>query len=29
MFCRYGQEYLKTFPRNDDIAIGSFKINID
>ena len=29
VFCRYGMEYLKTFPRPDDIAIGSYKINLD
>ena len=29
IFCRYGIEYLKSFPRNDDLAIGSYKINLD
>lgn len=29
VFSRYGLEYLKTFPRNDDLAIGSYKINLD
>jgi len=29
VFCRYGMEYLKSFPRLDDIAIGSYKINLD
>jgi hypothetical protein len=29
VFCRYGMDYLKTFPRVDDIAIGSYKINLD
>ena len=29
VFCRYGFEYLKSFPRQDDLAIGSFKINLD
>ena len=29
VFCRYGMEYLRSFPRNDDLAIGSFRINLD
>jgi hypothetical protein len=29
VFCRYGMEYLKSFPRVDDLAIGSYKINLD
>jgi hypothetical protein len=29
VFCRYGMEYLKSFPRQDDLAIGSYKINLD
>jgi len=29
VYCRYGLDYLKSFPRNDDMAIGSFKINVD
>ena len=29
VFCRYGMEYLKSFPRNDDLAIGSYRINLD
>jgi hypothetical protein len=29
VFCRYGIEYLKSFPRIDDLAIGSYKINLD
>lgn len=29
VFCRYGIEYLKSFPRLDDLAIGSFRINLD
>ena len=29
VFCRYGMEYLKSFPRNDDLAMGSFRINLD
>ena len=29
IFCRYGSEYLKSFPRNDDVAVGSYKINVE
>ena len=29
VFCRFGIEYLKSFPRLDDLAIGSYKINLD
>ena len=29
VFSRYGMDYLKTFPRGDDMAIGSYKINLD
>ena len=29
VYCRYGREYLKSFPRNDDVAIGSYKINVE
>lgn len=29
VFCRYGLDYLKSFPRCDDLAIGSYKINLD
>lgn len=29
VFCRYGLDYLKSFPRADDMAIGSIKINLD
>ena len=29
IFCRYGLDYLKSFPRADDLAIGSIKINLD
>lgn len=29
VFCRYGLEYLHSFPRNDDTAIASFRINLD
>ena len=29
VFCRYGMDYLKSFPRMDDLAIGSFRINLD
>ena len=29
VYCRFGFDYLKSFPRNDDLAIGSFKINLD
>ena len=29
VFCRYGLDYLHSFPRNDDMAIGSFRINLD
>lgn len=29
VFCRYGLDYLHEFPRDDDIAIGSFRINLD
>ena len=29
IFCRYGLDYLKSFPRADDLAIGSYKINLD
>ena len=29
VFCRYGMEYLKSFPRNDEVQIGSYKINLD
>jgi len=29
VFCRYGMDYLKSFPRMDDLAIGSYKINLD
>jgi hypothetical protein len=29
VFSRYGMDYLKSFPRVDDLAIGSYKINLD
>lgn len=29
VYCRYGLDYLKSFPRCDDLAIGSYKINLD
>jgi hypothetical protein len=29
VFCRYGLDYLHSFPRDDDLAIGSFRINLD
>jgi len=29
VFCRYGMDYLKTFPRGDDLSICSYKINLD
>ena len=29
VFCRYGMDYLKTFPRADDLSICSYKINLD
>ena len=29
VFCRYGYEYLKSFPRNDDLTIASFRVNLD
>ena len=29
LYCRYGLEYLKSFPRGDDVAIGSYRINLD
>lgn len=29
VYCRYGMEYLRSFPRVDDLAIGSYKINLD
>jgi len=29
VYCRYGMEYLKSFPRVDDLAIGSYRINLD
>jgi hypothetical protein len=29
VFCRYGMDYLKSFPRTDDLAIGSYRINLD
>ena len=29
VFCRYGMDYLKSFPRIDDLAIGSYRINLD
>ena len=29
VYCRYGLDYLKSFPRADDMAIGSIKINLD
>ena len=29
VFSRFGMDYLKSFPRGDDMAIGSFKINLD
>ena len=29
VFCRYGIEYLRSFPRMDDLAIGSYRINLD
>jgi len=29
VFCRYGVDYLNTFPRLDDLAIGSYRINLD
>ena len=29
VFCWYGMEYLKTFPRADDLSICSYKINLD
>jgi hypothetical protein len=29
VFSRYGMEYLRSFPRCDDLAIGSYRINLD
>ena len=29
VFCRYGMDYLRTFPRPDDLTIGSFRVNLD
>ena len=29
VYSRYGYDYLKTFPRSDEMAVGSFKINLD
>ena len=29
VFCRYGLDYLHSFPRCDDMAIGSYRINLD
>jgi hypothetical protein len=29
VFCRYGWDYLISFPRHDDMAIGSFRINLN
>ena len=29
VFCRFGLDYLKQFPRVDDLAIGSYRINLD
>ena len=29
VFSRYGMDYLKSFPRIDDLAVGSFRINLD
>ena len=29
VFSRYGLEYLKSFPRMDDLAIASYRINLD
>ena len=29
VFCRFGLDYLKQFPRLDDLAIGSYRINLD
>ena len=29
VFCRYGMDYLKQFPRIDDLQIGSYRINLN
>lgn len=29
VYCRYGLDYLRSFPRADDLAMGSYKINLD
>lgn len=29
VFCRYGWDYLNSFPRHDDMAIGSYRINLN
>ena len=29
VFCRCGMDYLRSFPRNDDLTIGSFRVNLD
>ena len=29
VFCRYGIDYLRSFPRNDDVTICSYRVNID
>jgi len=29
VFCRYGIDYLKSFPRNDDVSLCSYRINLD
>lgn len=29
VFCRYGMDYLRSFPRNDDLTICSYRVNID
>ena len=29
VYSRYGMEYLRSFPRADDLCIGSYRINLD
>lgn len=29
VYCRYGVDYLKSFRADDDIAMGSYRINLD
>jgi len=28
-FCRFGMDYLKSFPRSDDCQMGSYRVNLD